>query len=548
MSFLRQWLTSRFRNPSPSSISQIMAVLRRPRPVVLCILDGWGYRAERADNSICLAQTPAWHRFMAEAPQAYLKASELYVGLPHGQMGNSEVGHTNIGAGRVVMQDLPRIDQAIADGSFARNPALAKFIGALKKSSGTAHVMGLVSPGGVHSHQNHIATLARLLSDAGLKVAIHAFLDGRDTPPQSAESYLASLQADVAHLKGVEIATVSGRYYAMDRDKRWDRLEKAYHALIDGDGERAPDAGSAVARSYAAGKTDEFAVPTVIGAYSGMKDGDGVAMGNFRADRAREILTALLDPGFSGFPCKRIVKFAAALGLTEYSTELNRFVAAMFPPEDLADTFGEVVARAHLTQLRIAETEKYAHVTFFFNGGREAEFAGESRILVPSPKVATYDLKPEMSAYEVTDKLIEAIDSGRFDVIVVNYANTDMVGHSGNLGATIKAVEAVDRCLDRLSQAVTRAGGTLLITADHGNAEMMRDPETGAPHTAHTLSPVPIVLVNPPAGVVGLTDGRLADVAPTLLALLGLPQPAAMTGHPLIARTAERRTAELASA
>ena len=513
-----------------------------PRPVVLCVLDGWGERADIADNGVLLANTPNWHRFLATAPHAHMQASESFVGLPKGQMGNSEVGHMNLGAGRIVMQDLPRIDQAVADGSLATKPALVDFIAALKKSGGTAHLLGLISPGGVHSHQDQIAALARALDAAGLDVAIHAFLDGRDTPPKSAEAYLAKFMADLASCRRIRIATVSGRYYAMDRDKRWDRVGKAYTAMVDGKGEHAPDAQAAIRQSYAADKTDEFVPPTAIGDYRGMKDGDGVLMGNFRADRAREILTALLDPAFAGFPRERVVKFAAAAGMSEYSVELNRFLATLFPPEDLSDTFGEVVARAGLKQLRIAETEKYAHVTFFFNGGREEEFAGESRILVPSPKVATYDLKPEMSAPEVTDKLVEAIDAGRFDVIVVNYANTDMVGHTGDLQAAIRAVETVDRCLGRLADAVTRAGGTLLITADHGNVEMMRDPETGQPHTAHTTNPVPLLLVNPPAGINGLEDGRLCDVAPTLLQLLGLPQPKAMTGRVLL-KTRERASA-----
>ena len=515
----------------------------RPRPVVLCILDGWGERQDRADNAILQAKTPNWDRFMKGSPHARLQASELFVGLPKGQMGNSEVGHMNLGAGRVVLQDLPRIDEAIADGSLAKSRALEEFIAALKQSGGAAHLMGLMSPGGVHSHQHHLAALARLLDGAGIAVKVHAFLDGRDTPPKSAADYLAKFAADTADLKRVSIATVTGRYFAMDRDKRWDRVEKAYAALVDAQGDKAADAKAAVQQGYAAGKSDEFVPATVVGGYAGMKDGDGVLCGNFRADRVREILTALLDPAFSGFKRGRTVRFAAALGLTEYSAELNPFVKTIFPPEDLTDTFGEVVSKAGLTQLRIAETEKYAHVTFFFNGGREQEFQGESRILVPSPKVATYDLKPEMSAPEVTDELVAAIDARRFDVIIVNYANTDMVGHSGDIAAAIKAVEAVDQSLGRLADAVTRAGGALLITADHGNAETMRDPETGQPHTAHTLNPVPLLLVNPPAGVAGLRDGRLADIAPTLLALLGLRQPAAMTGRPLVSRAAERASA-----
>jgi 2,3-bisphosphoglycerate-independent phosphoglycerate mutase len=510
-----------------------------PRPVILCILDGWGQRAERADNGIEQAKTPNWHRFLATSPHALLQASELFVGLPKGQMGNSEVGHTNIGGGRVVLQDLPRIDQAVMDGSLARNERLADVIAALKKSSGTAHVMGLLSPGGVHSHQDHIAALANIIAGAGLPVAVHAFLDGRDTPPRSAKAYVEKFLADIGGRDTIRIATVSGRYYAMDRDKRWDRVEKAYQALVAGSGATAGSAIEAIDRAYEAGQNDEFVLPTVIGDYRGMKDGDGIVVGNFRADRVREMLAALLDPAFAGFARDKTIRIAAACGLTEYSAELKPFLTALFPPEDLGDTFGEVVSRAGLHQLRIAETEKYAHVTFFFNGGRETPFAGEERILIQSPKVATYDLKPEMSAFEVTDRLLEAIGSGRFDAIVLNYANADMVGHSGDLAATIKAVEAVDTCLGRLDEAIERAGGSLLITADHGNAEMMRDPQTGQPHTAHTTNPVPLVLVNPPPGIAGLDDGRLADIAPTLLAVMGLAQPRAMTGRSLLRRAAQ---------
>jgi 2,3-bisphosphoglycerate-independent phosphoglycerate mutase len=516
----------------------------RPRPVVLCILDGWGHRKERADNGILLAQTPNWHRFMATSPHALLQASELFVGLPKGQMGNSEVGHTNLGAGRVVLQDLPRIDAAIADGSLAKNPRLDDFIGKLKASRGTAHLLGLVSPGGVHSHQDQIAALAGIIADAGVPVAVHAFLDGRDTPPRSAVGYLKKFLADIKRHPASRLATVSGRYYAMDRDKRWDRIGSAYVAMVEAHGETAPDPIAAVEQSYAAGKDDEFVLPTVIADFRGMQDGDGLLVGNFRADRVREIAAALLDPDFDGLARSRIVRFAAAAGLTEYSAELNPFMTTLFPPEDLSETFGEVVARAGLTQLRIAETEKYAHVTFFFNGGREAPFAGEDRILVPSPKVATYDLKPEMSAFELTDRLVEAIDGGRYDVIVLNYANTDMVGHTGNLAAAIKAVETVDSCLGRLSAAVERAGGAILITADHGNVELMRDAATGEPFTAHTTNPVPLVLVEPPPGITGLADGRLADIAPTLLAILGLPQPAAMTGRSLLRQEHAKRHAQ----
>jgi 2,3-bisphosphoglycerate-independent phosphoglycerate mutase len=516
----------------------------RPRPLVLCILDGWGEREKADDNAIARARTPNWHRLIALWPHAQLQASEHYVGLPDGQMGNSEVGHTNIGAGRVVVQDLPRIDAAIADGKLAVTPALSHFIGKLKETRGTAHLIGLMSPGGVHSHQNQIAALARILGEAGLPVAVHAFLDGRDTPPKAALSYLKQFGAAVASVKQLRIASVCGRYYAMDRDKRWDRVEKAYLTIVEGVGQGAGDPIKAVEAAYARGETDEFVAPTAIAGYAGMRDGDGLLIANFRADRVREIAGALLDPDFSGFSRAKRIAFAAAVGLVEYSTELNRFIAALFPPDNLGDTFGEVVSRAGLTQLRIAETEKYAHVTFFFNGGRETVFSGEERLLIPSPKVATYDRQPEMSAPEVTDKVIEAIRTGRFDVIVLNYANTDMVGHTGQVGAAIQAVETVDTCLGRLSEAVEEAGGTLVITADHGNAEMMRDPDTGEPHTAHTLNPVPFVVVNPPAAIPRLGNGRLSDIAPTLLDLLGLPRPAAMTGHSLIASAAGQRAAD----
>ena len=515
----------------------------RPRPLVLCILDGWGERRETRDNAIETAQTPNWHRLRARWPHAQLQASERYVGLPDGQMGNSEVGHTNLGAGRVVMQDLVRIDAAVASGELARMPVLRDFIRALKKSGGSAHLIGLLSPGGVHSHQHQIAALARILAEAGVPVAVHALLDGRDTPPESALSSIKDFESDVGRAPEPLIATVGGRYYAMDRDHRWDRVEKAYRVIAEGGGETAATAHDAVEAAYGRGETDEFVRPTAIGGYRGMRDGDGVLIANFRADRVREIAAALLDPDFAGFARTRRVAFAGALGLVEYSTELNPFLATLFPPENLDDTFGEVVAKAGLRQLRIAETEKYAHVTFFFNGGRETVFPGEERIMVASPKVATYDQQPEMSAREVTLKVVEAIAAGRFDVIILNYANADMVGHTGMLDAAVKAVETIDQCLGRLAKAVGDAGGTLVVTADHGNAELMRDPQTGAPHTAHTLNPVPFLVVNPPGEIANLADGRLADVAPTLLDLLGLDQPAAMTGHSLIARQLGQRRA-----
>ncbi len=514
----------------------------RPRPVVLCILDGWGESASDDHNAIRLADTPTWDGFMRDCPHAWIDASELHVGLPEGQMGNSEVGHMNIGAGRVVMQDLPRIDAALAAGELAGNPRLMLFIEKLRASGGTCHLMGLMSPGGVHSHQTHIAALARIVDAAGVPVAVHAFLDGRDTPPSSAHGFMASFLADVEGCARVRVATVGGRYWGMDRDKRWDRVSLAYAALVDGKGEAAADALAAIAAGYARGETDEFIRPTAIDGYHGMADGDGLLMANFRADRVRQILTALLDPTFDAFPRSRIVKFAAAAGMAEYSTALNAFMTTLFRPDSLRHVLGEIAAAAGLKQLRIAETEKYAHVTFFLNGGEETQYPGEDRILIPSPKVATYDLKPEMSAYDVTDKLVAAIDSGKYDLVVVNYANADMVGHTGNLDAAIKAIEAVDRCLGRVRDAVVRAGGAMLITADHGNAETMEDPETHEPHTAHTLNRVPIILVNGPADT-QLRDGRLADIAPTLLTLLQLPQPKEMTGRsllrPVAAKTAK---------
>jgi 2,3-bisphosphoglycerate-independent phosphoglycerate mutase len=514
----------------------------RQKPGVLCILDGWGWRPDETDNAIAAAakagKLPNYQRMLADCPRGLLATSGRAVGLPDGQMGNSEVGHMNIGAGRVVMQDLPRIDEAIADGSFAKLPVLTGLIAKVKASGGAVHLMGLMSPGGVHSHQHHIAALARVLSEAGLTVLVHAFLDGRDTPPKSALGFLADFAKSVDGLSGVGIATVSGRYYAMDRDKRWDRVSKTYAAIIEGKGVKAASAKDAVDASYRDGKSDEFVVPCVIGDYQGAKDGDGLIFANFRADRAREISAALLDPAFDGFDRAKRVRFAASAGLTEYSDSLKPLMDALFPPEDVRGTLGETAADLHLKQLRIAETEKYAHVTFFLNGGREEPFAGEDRILIPSPKVATYDEKPQMSAFEVTEKLEQAILSGTYDLVVVNYANPDMVGHTGVMDAAVAAVEAIDQCLGRLRAAVEKVGGVLLITADHGNVELMKDPKTGEPHTAHTTLDVPLIAVNARnAKGMRIGNGRLADVAPTLLDLMGIEKPAAMHGHSLIERT-----------
>jgi len=516
------------------TMTEIVAPSEHPRPVVLCILDGWGERAETADNAIALGHTPNWDRFMAKALHARLDASAEDVGLPAGQMGNSEVGHMNIGAGRVVLQVLPRIDAALADGSLATSPALTRFIDKVKTSGGTCHLMGLLSLGGVHSHQVHMAYLVRQLAAAGVPVQLHAFLDGRDTPPKSGREYMESFLADVADLDGFRVATVSGRYYAMDRDKRWERVEKAYRALAEGDGERADDASAAIAASYTAGVTDEFMLPTVIGDHVGITATDGVLMANFRADRVREILTALADPDFLEFPRKITAGPSHRLGMIEYSGKLNDFYETLFGPLKLTGILGGVIAEAGLKQLRIAESEKYAHVTYFLNGGREEKFPGEQRVLVPSPRVATYDLQPEMSAPEVTDNLINAVESGSFDLIVVNYANGDMVGHTGILEAAIVATEVVDICLGQLATAVTEAGGVLLVTADHGNCEMMNDPTLDGPHTAHTTNVVPVVMVDAPSWVQGLRDGRLCDVAPTVLKLMGLEQPVEMTGCSLI--------------
>ena len=505
----------------------------RPKPVVLLILDGWGHREDPADNALAQARLPNWHRLWAGSPHTLIHTEGRHVGLPDGQMGNSEVGHMNLGAGRIVYQDLTRIDAAIESGEFFANAELRAACADAKAAGGTLHVMGLLSPGGVHSHETHIyAMLALAKREAVPQVAVHAFLDGRDTPPRSAEASLRALQSHCDALGNTRIATVSGRYYAMDRDKRWDRLRKAWDAIVDARSEhRATDALSALRAAYERGENDEFVLPTVIDGAQPMRDGDAVVFMNFRADRARQLTDAFVDPGFAGFEARR-PKLSRFVCLTEYDAKLPAPVA--FAPDDLAHTLGQIVSEQGMTQLRIAETEKYAHVTFFFSGGREDMYPGEERILVPSPKVATYDLQPEMSCPELTAKLVEAIGSGKFDVIVCNIANPDMVGHSGDLQAAIKAAEAVDLALGAIDAAVRAANGALLVTADHGNLEMMRDPETGQPHTAHTVGPVPFVYVgdrNAP-----LRDGgALRDVAPTVLDLLGLPAPAEMTGRSLFA-------------
>lgn len=507
-------------------------------PVVLCILDGFGWREEAADNAVKLAHTPYFDALWARGPRGFLRTCGNDVGLPHGQMGNSEVGHMNIGAGRIVMQDLPRIDAAITSGEIAQNAELKQHIAALKASGGHCHLMGVLSAGGVHAHHDHVLALARIVAEAGVPVWVHGFLDGRDVSPKSALLDVPAFDQKLQAIggAGARLATLCGRYYAMDRDHRWERVEKSWRLMVLADGAVADDPKAAIQQSYDAGVTDEFVLPLVLSGYNGMTDGDGVLMANFRTDRAREILQALVDPVFDGFARPKQIAFAAMLGMVPYSTELSAIMPAIFLPQSMENMLGAVVSEAGLRQLRAAETEKYPHVTFFFNGGREVEYPGEQRILVASPKVATYDLQPEMSAPELAEKVAAAIDSGAFDLVVINFANPDMVGHTGDLQAAIKAVEAVDDGLGKILAAVTRQKGVALVTADHGNCEMMRDPQTGEAHTAHTLNPVPMVLAWPQDGAIApqLRDGRLADVAPTLLALLGVAQPPEMTGESLI--------------
>ncbi len=515
-----------------------MRVKNQHRPVVLCILDGWGHREDSADNGIALADTPVYDRILADHAHALLQTSGLAVGLPEGQMGNSEVGHQNIGAGRVVMQNLPRIDAALANGSLAMHPRLEQFIDRLLGSGGACHLMGLLSPGGVHCHHRHMLALAKIIADAGVPVWLHCFMDGRDTPPDSGADIMTEVLAEISQIDDVRIATVCGRYYAMDRDNRWDRVAQAYEVIVAG-GASAGEPMAVVRNAHAQDIGDEFILPAAVDGYEGMRDGDGLLMANFRADRAREILTALVEPDFKSFGRSRVIDFADRLGMVGYSTDLDASMGTLFRMIELEQTLGEVVSEAGCRQLRIAETEKYAHVTFFLNGGREAVFTGEDRILVPSPKVATYDLAPEMSAGEITDKLVRAIKGNHYDLIIVNYANPDMVGHTGNLPAAIRAVEMIDRCLGRLVEVVTAVDGRMVITADHGNIEMLRDPDGNGEFTAHTTGPVPVLVVNAPHRENGeplqLHDGSLADLAPTVLALMALPQPVQMTGRSLLA-------------
>ena len=503
-----------------------------PKPVVLCILDGWGLRDDKTANAPALADTPNFDRLMAGCPSATLITHGPDAGLPSGQMGNSEVGHTNIGAGRVVAMDLGQIDLAIEDGSFFKNAALQDFIARVKAAGGTAHLMGLISDGGVHGHINHVLAAARAIAGAGVPVAIHAITDGRDVAPKSADRFIAELEAGLP--EGAHVASVIGRYYAMDRDNRWERVSLAYHAMVNGLGEEVDSAGEAVTGAYGRGETDEFIEPSVVNDAPGIADGDGFFCLNFRADRAREILRAIGEPGFAAFDTGKRPQLSALLGMVEYSDAHNGYMTTVFPKREIVNTLGAWVARHGLRQFRLAETEKYPHVTFFLNGGKEEPEIGEDRFMPPSPKVATYDLQPEMSAAQVTDKLVEVIGGG-YDMIVVNYANPDMVGHTGDLAAAIKACEAVDQGLGRALEALEQAGGAMIVTADHGNCEQMFDPATGGPHTAHSVNPVPVILVGGPEGV-HLRKGRLADLAPTVLELMNLPKPPEMTGESLIER------------
>ncbi|HWS41352.1 MAG TPA: 2,3-bisphosphoglycerate-independent phosphoglycerate mutase [Arenimonas sp.] len=502
------------------------------KPVVLLILDGWGYRAETADNAIALADLPNWQKMLAECPNTLIHTEGRFVGLPDGQMGNSEVGHMNIGAGRIVYQDLTRIDAAIEDGSFNRNEAFLAAIHAVKVSGKTLHVMGLLSPGGVHSHEQHIFAFLHLAKQQGVQqVFVHAFLDGRDMPPRSAEPSLRLLEQLCAELGQTRIASVSGRYYAMDRDNRWERMLPAYQAICNAQSDIQEDSAiQALEAAYVRGENDEFVKPTVIGSPPVMENGDALVFMNFRADRARQLTACFANPSFDGFQRGNRPLFSEIVCLSEYATDLPVRVA--FASVSLANTLAEVLESKGLKQLRIAETEKYAHVTFFFNGGVEQAVQGEDRILIPSPKVATYDLQPEMSCPELTEKLTQAILSEQYDVIFCNIANPDMVGHSGSLPAAIKAAEAVDVALGAVRSAVQHVNGHLLVTADHGNVEMMRDPITGEPHTSHTVGPVYFVHVGGKNSL--RSGGSLRDIAPTILNLLHIDKPVEMTGQSLI--------------
>ncbi len=500
------------------------------KPLVLMILDGFGI-APTDGNAIAAAKKPNLDKIFAENPHTQIGASGMDVGLPDGQMGNSEVGHTNIGAGRIVYQELTRITKSAQDGDMDKNPALVKAMENAKNNGKALHFMGLLSDGGVHSHNSHLYALLEMAKRMGLeKVFVHCFMDGRDVPPSSGKDYVAQLLKKMEEIGVGKVATVMGRYYAMDRDNRWERVEKAYAAMVYGEGEHADCPLCAMQNSYDKEVTDEFVIPTVCKGAEPISEGDSVIFYNFRPDRAREITRTLVDPDFTGFERKKGFFPLTYVCMTQYDATMPN-VDVAYKPESLDNTFGEYISNKGLTQLRIAETEKYAHVTFFFNGGVEKQYPGEDRILVKSPAVATYDLQPEMSAYEVTDKMVEAVKSGKYDALILNYANCDMVGHTGVFEAAVKAVEAVDTCVGRVVEAVKEMGGCVLLTADHGNADRMVDTD-GSPFTAHTTNPVPFCVINHPCEL--REGGRLADIAPTMLKILGLPQPAEMTGESII--------------
>ncbi len=506
------------------------------KTTVLVVLDGFGYSEEREGNAILAADTPNWDRYWSECPHTLISGSGTDVGLPTGQMGNSEVGHMNLGAGRVVYQDLTRINRAIEQGEFARNRAINRCFDRVEKSGGTLHVMGLLSPGGVHSHEHQIFSLIEIAAARSLnRVMLHAFLDGRDTPPRSARASLEKAEALFQRLGIGHVASICGRYFAMDRDRRWDRVSRAYNLLIRGEAPfHAATASEALTLAYERDESDEFVQPTAIHSSAELPvriaDGDAVIFMNFRADRARQLTRAILDPDFDGFERRTVAKLSDFVMLTRYADDIDTSCA--FEPPVISNTLGEYIASLGKTQLRLAETEKYAHVTFFFSGGREDPFEGEKRLLIPSPKVATYDLQPEMSADKVTDELVHAIEHREFDLIVCNYANGDMVGHTGKFDAAVTAVETLDRCLGRVEEALARTGGQMLITADHGNVEQMFDRSTDQAHTAHTSEPVPLVYIGPKA-VRLAPHGTLSDVAPTMLDLMHLDIPAEMTGKSL---------------
>ncbi len=504
-----------------------------PKPLVLIILDGFGHSDSPEFNAIHAANTPVYDRLRATQPHGLISGSGMDVGLPDGQMGNSEVGHMNLGAGRVVYQDFTRVTKAIRDGEFFANPAICSAVDKAVAAGKAVHILGLLSDGGVHSHQDHLVAMAELAAQRGAeKIYLHAFLDGRDTPPKSAQSSIELLDATFARLGKGRIASVIGRYFAMDRDNRWDRVEQAYRLIVDGAAEyRATSAVDGLNAAYARGESDEFVKATAIGEAVRVEDGDAVVFMNFRADRARELTRTFVEPDFKEFQRARVPQLAGFVMLTQYAASIP--APAAFAPEALTNVLGEYLAKNGKTQLRIAETEKYAHVTFFFSGGREEPFEGEERILIPSPQVATYDLQPQMSAPEVTDRIVDAIENQRYDVIIVNYANGDMVGHTGVFEAAVKAVECLDHCVGRIVAALDKVGGEALLTADHGNVEQMEDAMTGQAHTAHTCEPVPFIYIGK-RNVRIREGGVLADVAPTMLTLLDMPVPAEMTGRSIV--------------